>query len=347
MKLNIKEILWLFAMGLFYITIGLMGNVFPLIYVFSFILGVPYIIYIYKKGVESYSLLLALIIVAILIFSDKGKSALMIVLLVFIPSLISGLFFNKKINLSKNLIQLSIIYFLIWIGIIIIWDYIYNVNLMESFYSIMNSFEEISLNQLIKVFDEIRIDKEGVKSVRNALFKMRDYSNEDITKLHAIYRLVIKYYYYLIQYLFPVFVFVFAFFSSFIQVLVSKLVLDNLTWEAPSLKQLFNIAVRPLTIVLVGLMLIIRTTITSKLSPELIISIDNILVIFLFLMFLIGLLFAIHIIKNSDSRYNFKLALIILTIINLILSPFLFISLIIMLGIFETIFNFRNKERFL
>lgn len=343
MKLDIKEILWLFAMGLFYIGIGILSFIIPIIYVFSCFLGVPFSIYIYKKGINRFSLLLTLIVSLILLFCGMGNSAFMILLLLFIPSIICGLFFNKQVNLPKNIINLSIIYFLGWIGMIIIWSFIYNIKFIEGFYSIIHLLEKQLLSNLVIQYNHISDVIENMQNTKNQFFQLMGYGDRDIVREYSFARLQVKYYFYLVQYLFPVFIFIFGFFSSFLHVLFTKLILKSLEWKSPSINQLFNIGVKPLTIVLMGLILIFRVTIIGNINPALMRSIDNTLTIFLLFIFMIGILFAIYIIKNSHSGLGWKVFLAIFSVISLMINP----SLYVLLGFLESVFNFRKKERFL
>ncbi|NLK21775.1 MAG: hypothetical protein GX308_06765 [Epulopiscium sp.] len=81
----------------------------------------------------------------------------------------------------------------------------------------------------------------------------------------------------------------------------------------------------------------------SSIYPEITMATDNLLVIFSIFMFIMGILFTIHVIKNSRTGLWWKALVSILSLLSVIFSPFLFVTL----GFLEAIFNFRKKERFL
>ncbi|HPT76294.1 MAG TPA: DUF2232 domain-containing protein [Defluviitaleaceae bacterium] len=346
MKLNTKEILWLFAMGLFYIGLGFLGHIFPPVYLFSFVLGVPYVIYVYKKGTEWSSLLMALIVVLVLVFSHMGSSALIITFLLFIPSAICGLFFNKQIILSKNIINLTVIYFVVFFGMILLFNYAFNINIMDDYHSIVATLEKIWDKSLNSKYEMYRQNPEFAQSYIKKLFP-KNYDGISLSKLYALEKLALKYNIYFMTYFFPFFVFLFGFFCAFIQVLVTMLILQGLNWKAPNIKHISDIAIKPLTIGLFGLIAILRVNIANYINPLLIVSMDNILLIFFMFIFLIGFMFVIHILQRINSGYNFKIISIILLLVVMKEMPDLFIVLFITLGLLEAIFNFRNKERFL
>ncbi|WP_058486057.1 DUF2232 domain-containing protein [Defluviitalea phaphyphila] len=331
MKLNIKEILLLIVIGLFYIWIGSFGYGFLSIYFFSSLLGIPFILYVYKKGLTAFSFLIPLIVISYLIINGMHKEAIITLLIIFIPSFLCGIYYNKQKSLSKNIVIVSIGYLCGYIGILILWNILYNIDIISELYVLLDFFQSQYIEQFTQKYNiliqnvDIQIDSETLKQI---------YIN---------YRFQIKQAVYLMKYLFPSIIFIFGFFTSIFQVLFVKLILKILNWKAPSIKEITNIGFTPITIIVLGFTWLFRTGIDKDYYPYLSMIIDNVLIIFSVLIFIIGILFIVHIIKNSKTSIGIKIFISIFSIISVIFSPLLFI----ILGSFEALFNFRKTERFL
>lgn len=340
MKLDIKGILWFLIMGLFYMGIGVLGHWFSPVYIFAFFLGVPFSIYIYKKGIEFSSFLMPIIVIFFLSFMGIQRGAMMIFFLLFIPSFICGIHYYYKKNLPRNIIMLSIGYLFGWICVLILWNFLYHIEVIPQFFALTQEIENLYLREL-SYLHEIALG--NIKDGGKVALSILGQNPKTFIEGYPFYRLAIKQSIYLMQYLFPVFIFIFGFLSSIIQVLLTKLILKALNWKAPSLKEIGNIGFTPLTVGLLGLTWILRSGMDERAIPVLTMVVDNVLVIFSLFMFLIGILFTIYIIKNSKTGVGLKILVSILSVFSMILSPFLFV----ILGLFEAIFNFRKTERFL
>lgn len=340
MRLNSKEILWLIAMGLFYIGIGVLSFWFSPIYLFTWILGVPFSLYVYKRGTNILSFSMPIVVLVVLTAIGMGKAAMMITLLLFIPSFICGICYNKQINLSKNIILSSVAYLFGWTGMLIAWNFIYKIGVIDRFYSFTNAVETYYLKELSNQYSLIFKSIKEAGDIQNTALGQNP---KKIMEMYPLYRLAFKQFIYLIQYLFPVIIFVFGLFASLIQILFTKLILKSLDWKAPSLKQILNIGFTPATVGVLGLTWLIRGGMDSSIYPEITMATDNLLVIFSIFMFIMGILFTIHVIKNSRTGLWWKALVSILSLLSVIFSPFLFVTL----GFLEAIFNFRKKERFL
>ena len=340
MKFSIKDILWLLAMGLFYTGVGVLGYSLPVLYILACFFGVPYSLYVYKKGTQMSSFVMPVVVLSVLIFTVSPRAAIMLILLLLMPSFVCGIYYHKQKNLPKNIIMLSIAYLSGWIGLLIIWNFAYKVGIISRFYSFTNFVENQYLSQLSKQYELLLNNLQGTGATSLYLLK------EDPVKFaenYSLYRLAIKQSFFLIRYLFPAFIFIGGFLSSIVQVLFTKLILKALKWESPKIKDITNIGFTPLTVGLLGLTWLIRNDMDDRLYPRLAMAMDNVLIIFAVFMFIVGVLFTIHVIKNAKAGARFKAFMGILSFLSIIVSPFLFV----ILGFLEGIFNFRKTERFL
>lgn len=340
MKFNIKELLWLLAMGLFYVAIGIMGSWFPVIYILACIFGIPFSLYVYKKGIKFSSFLMPVVVMASIVFIRDERTFIMLLLLLFIPSFLCGIYYHKQKNLPKNIIMLSIAYLFGWIGILIIWRFVYCIGIIPEYFSLTNTIEAQFLKEMSNQYELLLSNIQNTSKASFYAF------GEDANKLledYSLYRQAIKQSFYLVKYLFPTFIFIFGFFSSIVQVLLTKLILKAFRWESPSMKEITNIGFTPLTVFFLGITWMFRGDMDNLLYPDIIMAVDNVLVIFSLFMFIVGIMFTIYVIRNAKAGAGFKVLVGILSFLSIIISPFLFV----LLGFFEGIFNFRKTERFL
>ena len=340
MRLTIKDILWLLAMGLFYTGIGIHGYKVPFLYIFVCFFGIPYSLYIYKKGLEASSFLMPVAVMSVLVFVSDPRASILLLLLLFMPSFVCGLYYHNQKNLPKNIIMLSIAYLSGWIGVLIIWNFVYKVGIISEFYSFTSLVENQYLKEMSRQYETILINLQDTGKA--SLYSLGE-APKTFAENYALYRLAIKQFFFLIQYLFPALIFIGGFFSSIVQVLVAKLILKALNWKSPKIKEITNVGFTPLTVGLLGLTWLLRGSMDDRLYPRLIMAMDNVLIIFSLFMFIVGVFFTIHVIKNAKAGAGFRAFIGILSFLSMIVSPFLFV----VLGFFEGIFNFRKTERFL
>lgn len=340
MKLTIKDILWLLAMGLFYTGVGILGYLFPVVYILTCFFGIPYSLYVYKRGFKASAFLMPVSVMIVLIFVSGTRASILLLLLLFMPSFVCGFYYHHQKNLPKNIIMLSIAYLSGWIGVLIIWNFVYKIGIISEFYSFTSLIESHYLKEMSRQYEMILNTFQETGKL--SLYTLGE-DPKKFAENYSLYRLTVKQSFFLIQYLFPAFIFIGGFFSSLVQVLFAKLILKALKWKSPKIKEITNIGFTPLTVGLLGLTWLLRGSMDDRLYPQLTMAMDNVLVIFSFFMFIVGVLFTIHVIKNAKAGAGFKTFIGILSFLSIILSPFLFV----VLGFFEGIFNFRKTERFL
>ncbi|TCT13135.1 putative membrane protein DUF2232 [Natranaerovirga pectinivora] len=287
----------------------LLGITASSIIVLELIFAIPIIIYVYKKNINMY--FIGAVVISLLyhamVFDNTG--VLLLLLIYIIPSVIIGCLIRRKKLLSETVAFVTIIYFLSIILIIFSYNQIYQVDIIKDTY---DSLETVLLENK-DVFEEMFQEQPS--------FTFEQYVYEVISTS--------KYYY-------ISFIFILSLISIFIKVLLARTLLNILGWKEFKLNSIIKYN-PPRSFLLFFLIIIVLQGLTEHYS--FVMTTSNLIVICIFILFSVGILFEIYLIKVAKN-FGMKIVLLLISIICLLFMPFYFV----VIGVVEILFKIRENK---
>lgn len=329
---------WALALAAFYIVLGVMGSQFYYIYIVAGILGIPLSLWTAKYGIRSANMIIflgATVTVGIWV----GVIPSMVLLTVIIPSIVCGYLYQQKKPLSTIILTVGLSYFLSILIFVGIMNLVYNINIFVGYLNALTQLEKHMLQYLSQQETYMLGQLPQLRSIWGSVFKLTE---EQLVQSYGIQRIVVSQLIYMMQHNYPALLLISMTMVALFQVMLQKLLMYVLEWESPPVKELAIFSISPGVPFLFVLSIIINNTVDVNRYSTISIGIDNMQMIFLGLMFIVGILFTVHMIKTSRSGIGFKIVMTVLSIFWLLMMPIMYVFI----GFIEGIFNFRRIKRF-
>lgn len=290
-------------------------NAIPGMIIFGLIVCIPAAIYIIKYGMDR-ELLGSLCLVVIVIGLFLGKDIVVINgLLVILPQIMLGYLIHLKLSFKDTVAIFSLVLLGCIIGIIAILNIWYGIDIIAYYYQVIEAVEA----DFIKVYGNFIVD--NTKTLEEYALLM--------DSLKGTFSFM-KYYY-------PAMLYMMCMGLSFMMVLIIRLIANRMVFDEFKLKNILNIKIsRNIIFFLIGV-LIIKAFITDS-SSFLLVATNNLMIILLFMLFLLGMLFEIFMIMRAESKQH-KFFLIMMSIFCLIF----FKTYFVIAGFIEGTFQIRRR----
>jgi hypothetical protein len=281
--------------------------------IISFIILVPLAFYQLKYGIDGI-LNFSIIVLTICIYTIYGAiTGISYTLLVIVPSIILGVLLKQKLEFSKKISILSMVYFICFFSVIVIMNNLYNIDIVAIY------FEGIDIvnNQFIEVY-------------RNYIFEKTN-SKESFLVIQGF-----KDFFYSMKYYYPASLYISCAIISAIYVIIAEMIISRFKLVEFNTKSIMKFKVSRKMILFLIFIFIFRAI--SYNDSYIIIAIDNLLIILMCVLFFVGLLFEIFMIKLAKNNGQ-KVLRIIVSIFCLIF----FQSYFVFVGFIDGIFQIKNK----
>ncbi len=322
MKDKQKEIIWINIVIAFYLITGF-WDVYDITQMVLWpIFAVPMAILLIKTHQKEMVALLGAVLAVVISFLTKGKFDPVVIssflLFVLAPAFVFGVLYINKVEIPRIILATTLTIFLSGI-VFLTFSKLLGIDYLELYFS--------SLDAVQNIWNDYLIDPEMQKMLPGG---------EKVITLYAqnMGRLVLQ-----AKRTYPATLFTSSLMGSTVYLLIIQLIARIRYWERPSMKEILNIALSPVSVwVLLGLWIAYAQM--GNTDTHITFAIESMLVV-LFIMFqIVGLISIIVMTMKLGGKKIMRILLIIISIFWLIFNPIL----LVIIGCMDSLFNFRKVK---